>query len=91
MGRIFIRNSALLVFDDISSALDIETEMKFWNKVFEKKDKTCLVVSNRRFALKKADHIIVMKDGHVESQGTLDELLKSCDEMRLIWGDKNNY
>jgi ATP-binding cassette subfamily B protein len=90
-ARMFIRNSELLVFDDISSALDVETEMKLWNKVFEKQDKTCLVVSNRRFALKKADNIIVMKDGHMEAQGNLEELLESCDEMRQIWGDKNNF
>jgi ATP-binding cassette subfamily B protein len=90
-ARMFIRNSELLVFDDISSALDVETEMKLWNKIFEKQDKTCLVVSNRRFALKKADNIIVMKDGHVKAQGTLAELLENCDEMRQIWGDKNNF
>jgi ATP-binding cassette subfamily B protein len=85
-ARMFVRNSELLIFDDISSALDVETEMKLWNRVFEQQDKTCLVVSNRRFALQKADNIIVMKDGHVEAQGTLDELLERCDEMRQIWG-----
>lgn len=88
-ARMFIRNSELLVFDDISSALDIETEMKLWNRIFQQKYKTCLVVSNRRFALQKADNIIVMKEGHVEAQGTLEELLENCEEMRKIWGKKN--
>jgi ATP-binding cassette subfamily B protein len=87
-ARMFVRNSELLIFDDISSALDVETEMKLWNRIFEQQDKTCLVVSNRRFALQKADNIIVMKDGHVEAQGTLEELLKGCEEMRQIWGEK---
>lgn len=85
-ARMFVRNSELLVFDDISSALDVETEMKLWNGIFEKQRKTCLVVSNRRFVLQKADNIIVMKDGRVESQGTLEELLKSSVEMQQIWG-----
>ncbi|MBZ9625053.1 ABC transporter ATP-binding protein/permease [Clostridium sp. FP2] len=85
-ARMFVRNPELLIFDDISSALDVETEMKLWNRIFEQQDKTCLVVSNRRFALQKADNIIVMKDGHVEAQGTLDELLENSEEMRQIWG-----
>ncbi len=85
-ARMFVRNSELLVFDDISSALDVETEMRLWNGIFEKMNKTCLVVSNRPFVLQKADNIIVMKDGKIEAQGTLEELLKSCEEMQLIWG-----
>ncbi|WP_258881012.1 ATP-binding cassette domain-containing protein [Clostridium tagluense] len=85
-ARMFVRNPELLIFDDISSALDVETEMKLWNRIFEQQDKTCLVVSNRRFALQKADNIIVMKDGHVQAQGTLDELLENSEEMRQIWG-----
>ncbi|OPJ55673.1 ATP-binding cassette domain-containing protein [Clostridium oryzae] len=86
VARMFARKSELMVFDDISSALDVETENKLWTRVFEKKEATCLVVSNRRTALKQADQIIVMKDGKVYAKGTLDELLKNCDEMQAIWG-----
>jgi len=85
-ARMFIRKPELLVFDDISSALDVETEIKLWNRLFEGKKPTCLVVSNRRYALQQADNIIVMKNGRVEAQGSLEELLNSCEEMKLIWG-----
>jgi ABC-type multidrug transport system fused ATPase/permease subunit len=47
---------------------------------------TCLVVSTRRIALQNADHIIVLKDGRVEAEGTLPELLEYCEEMQQIWG-----
>lgn len=86
VARMFARKASLMVFDDISSALDVETENKLWNRLFEKNSATCLVVSNRRLALKQADQIIVMKEGKVNAVGTLDELLKTNEEMQAIWG-----
>lgn len=86
VARMFARKADLYVFDDISSALDIETEIKLWDRMFERKNITALVVSNRHVALKNADKILVMKDGKIEGQGKLEELLKNCEEMRQIWG-----
>jgi ATP-binding cassette subfamily B protein len=84
-ARMFVREPELVVVDDLSSALDVDTERALWQRLFSRPGVTCLAVSHRRAALRQADQILVMKDGRVEDRGTLDELLPRCEEMRRLW------
>ncbi|MHA1513277.1 MAG: ABC transporter ATP-binding protein [Candidatus Hodarchaeales archaeon] len=92
-ARMLSRNPQLIVFDDLSSALDIETELDLWNQLFSKNIGTYLVVSHRAIVLQRADNIILLKNGKIDAQGSLSKLLLESKEMRRLYEDqsKNNH
>lgn len=83
-ARMFLRDAELMVFDDLSSALDVETERRLWDGLFASRDATYLVVSHRRAALERADRVIVMDGGRVQSHGSLESVMRSSPELRLL-------
>ena len=84
-ARAFATGAELLVFDDISSALDVETEAALWEGLFRRRDATCVVVSHRRPVLRRADRILLLEDGRLVAQGELPELLETQPAMRALW------
>ncbi len=85
-ARMFARRPELYLIDDMSSALDAETERLLWRRFAEADGRTCLAVSHRRGTLELADRVVVLREGRVESQGRLEDLLRDCEEMRSLWG-----
>ena len=83
----FVRGPELLVFDDISSALDVATERLLWRRLFAGGQRTCLAVSHRREAFTRAGEILVLEDGAVAARGDAQTLLATSPLFRRIWGE----
>ncbi|MGH9119185.1 MAG: ABC transporter ATP-binding protein [Acidimicrobiales bacterium] len=92
-ARALVRRPDLLVVDDLSSALDVETEELLWARLADAAadgtgPATLLVVSHRAAALRRADQVIVLDRGRVVGSGPLPELLNECAEMRRLWAEE---
>jgi ATP-binding cassette, subfamily B, bacterial len=87
-ARALVRAPDLLVLDDLSSALDVDTEALLWNRLADAGPGTLLVVSHRRAALARADQVIVLDRGRVVGAGRLADLLRDCVEMQRLWTDE---
>lgn len=80
IARAFLKDAAIILLDEISASLDVENEMEIQNSINKLiENKTVIIVSHRMKSVEKADKIIVMNEGKVESIGRHDELLKNSD------------
>ena len=67
-ARMFVADAELLVMDDLSSALDAETEAQLWSRLFaQTRQVTCLVVSHRPVALARADQVLYLEGGEIRN------------------------
>jgi ATP-binding cassette subfamily B protein len=62
-ARALVRSPDLLVVDDLSSALDVETEARLWDGLFAGPLRTALVVTHRPLVIERADIVIELRRG----------------------------
>jgi ATP-binding cassette, subfamily B, bacterial len=76
-ARALTADPALLVLDDLSSALDAATERLLWERLLDGESRTVLAVSHRAAALERADRVVLLDGGGVVATGTWAEL-RAC-------------
>jgi ATP-binding cassette, subfamily B, multidrug efflux pump len=78
LARALLRNPSILILDDTTSSLDLETEQKIYSSLKPYyKDKTTFVIAHRISSVKNAHKIIVIDKGEIVEQGTHKELLNN--------------
>ncbi|MDA3733255.1 ABC transporter ATP-binding protein [Niameybacter massiliensis] len=76
LARALIKDPSVLILDDTTSALDMETEMRIQQKLNETtRKRTTFIIAHRISSVKAADLILVLRRGRVIEQGTHDELM----------------
>ena len=77
IARSLLKDSSVLLADEITSALDSQTAYKISSDILDLKDITRVVVTHSldEKLMKRYDRILVMKNGRIEEQGTFDELM----------------
>lgn len=77
IARALVRKTPILILDDATSALDMETEFNVLKNLSKKQDKaTTFIIAHRISGVKDADIILFMKDGEVVEMGDHESLLK---------------
>jgi ATP-binding cassette subfamily B multidrug efflux pump len=86
IARALITKPAILIFDDSTSSVDVETESKIQDSMLELMDScTSFVIAQRISTVLNADKILVLDDGTIVAEGTHSELLKSSPIYREIY------
>ena len=75
IARAFSKKSPILVLDDSTSALDMETEHEIQKTLNQLKDTTKIIIAHRISAVRRADEIIYLENGRIAERGTHEELL----------------
>lgn len=76
IARAFAKKAPILILDDSTSALDMETEYEIQQRLSELKDTTKIIIAHRISAVKNADEILILRNGEVAERGTHTELME---------------
>ena len=76
LARAMMKDASIFVLDDVTSAVDMETEKKIQYELKNMKEKkTTFIIAHRISSLKQADMILVLENGQIVERGTHEELV----------------
>lgn len=91
IARALLTNPPLLILDDSTSAVDVQTELAIQaalDRLMRDANRTALVIAQRLSTVRDADLIVVIDEGKVAAQGTYDELVATSELFNLILGSQ---
>lgn len=86
IARAILKDSPIVVLDEVTSYSDVENEGKIQEALRTLlKDKTAIIIAHRLYTIKNADKIIVLEEGKILEQGTHSSLMKKNGLYRHLW------
>ncbi len=86
IARALVQKPSMLILDDSTSSVDVETETKIQEGIAESaRGSTCIVVAQRISTVLNADKIVVLDEGRIIAQGKHRELLATSSIYREIY------
>ena len=85
IARALMRKAPAMILDEITSALDMETEHQIQQELKDMKGVTKVIIAHRISAVRHADEIIILQDGKIAERGTHETLLTDCPVYREIY------
>ena len=90
IARALLRKAQVLILDDSTSSLDLETERAVMDNINQNyPEVTKIVISQRVSSVRSADKIVLIGNGRVTASGTHAQLMESSEQYRLIFGSQN--
>lgn len=86
IARAICVNPSILILDDATSAVDMETEFKIQQALLEvMKGRTTFIIAHRISSLKHADEILVLENGSIAERGTHEQLIQNGGTYQKIY------
>ena len=90
LARLFLANPKIMILDDTTSAVDIETEQKIRQSIKEQSQgHTTFIISHRISSFENCDLVLVIQNGQIAQMGTNQELLAQDGYFRDVYQEQN--
>ena len=86
IARALIQKTEIILFDEATSALDNETQKEIQQAINNMQGEyTILIIAHRLSTIIDSDRILFLNDGHIEAEGTHEELLENCPNYKHLY------
>ena len=85
IARALAKRAPVLILDDATSALDMETEKQIQHNLKQSEDMTRIIIAHRISAVRDADEIIVLEGGTIAERGTHETLMQGSTRYHDTW------